>query len=628
MKRLTILTWITLLTSITLHAQTPAAPSNVTARFLDSNTLLMSWQDNSNNEDGFSIVNAFAQYLGDVGPNTTSVQITGFFPGASVQFSVASFIDPPNYIFSEFVSTPVLVVPSEEIARFGHELRTGESFDVALVTNDNNLLESVQVTGLPEWAVLNSSTGRISGTAPQPTFANIDVTANFSDDSNISGSVSIRVIAPLEGPEVVKTLDSVEMLSNSSGVSFELNDFFEDPDTVKAARVQTDLGTFDIALYERATPATVANFLRYVNDSGSSSYNGSFFHRSLSGFVIQGGGYRPSGGEAFTSVSDFLPIANEPGLENVRGTLAMAKIGGDPDSATNEFFVSLGDNRANLDFQNGGFTVFGRIAGDGMTVIDAIAALPTGNYTTITVDGITRSTLLTDCPMNAATAPASMDQSLLADFTEVSEIDPLAYEIINVSGDAVLSHSVDGNILELSPTGGTGGVASLTLRVTDLDGNFVDQVISVTIRTPFEQWAIDNGLNGSDAELLSDPDGDGVLNLAEFAYLTSPNTHDAMPVLFGTTDVDGSEYLSLAFTMRNDSNLSAIYSVLAQDQLTGLPQVVWTNVGFMQNPDNVVTSETLSDRTNIVIRDSEPMDNNATRFMKLEVEEVSLPAER
>ena len=71
-------------------------------------------------------------------------------------------------------------------------------------------------------------------------------------------------------------------------------------------------------------------------------------------------------------------LANEFSLarSNRRGTIAMAKLGGDPDSATSQWYINLADNGANLDFQNGGFTVFGEVSAASMAVVDAIAALP------------------------------------------------------------------------------------------------------------------------------------------------------------------------------------------------------------------------------------------------------------
>ncbi len=141
-------------------------------------------------------------------------------------------------------------------------------------------------------------------------------------------------------------------------------------------RMQTSLGAIDIQLYDADAPNTVVNFLSYVN---SGAYTGSLIHRSVPGFIIQGGGYgwnNTLGGWAAIAANS--PVVNEYSKtrSNLRGTIAMAKLGGNPDSATNQWFFNLADNSANLDTQNGGFTVFGKVIGNGMQVVDAIAALP------------------------------------------------------------------------------------------------------------------------------------------------------------------------------------------------------------------------------------------------------------
>lgn len=140
-------------------------------------------------------------------------------------------------------------------------------------------------------------------------------------------------------------------------------------------RFQTTLGVIDIQLYDAGAPLTVENFLRYVE---TDAYNYSFIHRSVPNFVVQGGGYVwDTGTNAPKLITTFPPVVNEfsPNRSNVRGTIAMAKLGGDPDSATSQWFFNLADNSANLDVQNGGFTVFGQVIGEGMTVVDTIAAL-------------------------------------------------------------------------------------------------------------------------------------------------------------------------------------------------------------------------------------------------------------
>ena len=145
----------------------------------------------------------------------------------------------------------------------------------------------------------------------------------------------------------------------------------------------------DVKLLSDDAPLTVTNFLNYV-DSGD--YNNSFIHRSVPGFIIQGGGftYTPLVNDGTFSNDPLLnnypgglqpipvgpEVVNEFGHSNLRGTIAMAKLGDQPDSATNQWFFNLGDNSTNLDNQNGGFTVFGEVLNTGMNIIDDIANKP------------------------------------------------------------------------------------------------------------------------------------------------------------------------------------------------------------------------------------------------------------
>lgn len=133
-------------------------------------------------------------------------------------------------------------------------------------------------------------------------------------------------------------------------------------------RFKTTLGDIDVELTPSAAPLTVTNFLNYVNKG---AFNGTFFHRMVPGFVAQTGGFK------FSTKPDEIAadaaVKNEPNVSNTRGTLAMAKKDGDPNSATNQFFFNLGNNGANLDAQNGGFTVFGRVINaSSLAVMDRI----------------------------------------------------------------------------------------------------------------------------------------------------------------------------------------------------------------------------------------------------------------
>ena len=135
-------------------------------------------------------------------------------------------------------------------------------------------------------------------------------------------------------------------------------------------KVETEYGDLFLKLYDDKAPVTVANFIAYVERG---DYDKAVFHRSIEGFVLQTGGFKLSssgGGRLLDNVSVRAPIKNESGISNLRGTLAMAKKDGDPDSATSQWFINLDDNSERLDILNGGFTVFGQV--ENMDVVDEI----------------------------------------------------------------------------------------------------------------------------------------------------------------------------------------------------------------------------------------------------------------
>ncbi len=141
-------------------------------------------------------------------------------------------------------------------------------------------------------------------------------------------------------------------------------------------RVQTTEGPIDLTLKDAETPLTVANFLGYVQRL---QYDAGIFHRLARGFVLQGGGFNwnDSATAKLSSVTTTGSVQNEysPSRPNVRGTVAMAKVGGNPNSATSQWFVNLKDNTTILnESQNGGFTVFATVTAPSMAIVDRLAA--------------------------------------------------------------------------------------------------------------------------------------------------------------------------------------------------------------------------------------------------------------
>ncbi|MBL0010743.1 MAG: peptidylprolyl isomerase [Nitrosomonas sp.] len=139
--------------------------------------------------------------------------------------------------------------------------------------------------------------------------------------------------------------------------------------------MKTNIGNIILELYPDKAPKTVENFLEYVEEG---FYKNTVFHRVISGFMIQGGGFDT----AFKQKPTRPPIQNEAanGLKNEIGTIAMARTS-DPHSASAQFFINVANNGF-LNFkassQSGyGYAVFGKVI-TGMEIVNKIASTPTG----------------------------------------------------------------------------------------------------------------------------------------------------------------------------------------------------------------------------------------------------------
>jgi len=240
--------------------------------------------------------------------------------------------------------------------------------------------------------------------------------------------------------------------------------------TATTVRMETSLGAIHIELYDDLAPQTVTNFLRYAG-RGDYSTNG-FFHRSMPGFIIQGGGYTYGDGPlgpVYFHIPVDAPVPNEfsPSRSNIRGTIAMAKLpatdnqgnpipGGGPDSATSEWFFNLADNSANLDNQNGGFTVFGHVI-SGMNVVDNIAKLDTWN------------------------AP-----SLNASFTNLPLINDVTLRPIQPATDLVMVTRIS-RFIETKTLTGTTSVFTADLDMAFSSASAIDQATTASLLAAFAQ---------------------------------------------------------------------------------------------------------------------------------------------
>ncbi len=158
--------------------------------------------------------------------------------------------------------------------------------------------------------------------------------------------------------------------------------------SAQKVKLVTSAGDIVVQLDAAKAPKSVENFLQYVKDG---HYNGTVFHRVIENFMIQGGGMTEDLKQKPTRSP--IPLESRNGLNNERGTLAMARTG-DPNSATAQFFINVKDNEflnAAKSQDGNGYAVFGKVVA-GMDVVDKIRTLPTGNkgpYQNVPIEPIT-----------------------------------------------------------------------------------------------------------------------------------------------------------------------------------------------------------------------------------------------
>jgi cyclophilin family peptidyl-prolyl cis-trans isomerase len=293
-------------------------------------------------------------------------------------------------------------------------------------------------------------------------------------------------------PVVTNQIADFTEYANAPARSIDLATAFADTDVSAAVRLLTVLGPIDLALFGQQKPITVANFLNYVDqgryfitDPTTHQPAYSFIHRSIPTFLIQGGGFlgtvnpNPPPSVQVTAVLAFPPIQNEPGISNTRGTISMAQVGSDANSATSQWFINIADNGGppnNLDIRftppggspAGPYTVFGKVVNNTMTAVDAISAVPRFNA----------GGPFDNLPLRNYTSGNDVQVSNFVSVPGISKISPLSYSVMS-SNSTVANATISGTRLLVA--GHQVGGATFTVTATDFDGGTVSQNFNVNV---------------------------------------------------------------------------------------------------------------------------------------------------
>jgi cyclophilin family peptidyl-prolyl cis-trans isomerase len=286
----------------------------------------------------------------------------------------------------------------------------------------------------------------------------------------------ISIFAQSTVPTLVTTLPNQTLKLNAPPLTLDLTSYFSIPSvTGPIVQFNTILGSYNAELYTSAAPINAANFLTYVN---AGSYTNSFIDRSVPGFVVQGGSYDIVSG-SIAAIPTSAPVVLEYNLPNALGTLAAARTSV-LNSATSAWYINTVDNSTNLGPTNaGGYTVFGRILGTGMTVVNAIASLPVYNV---------NSGQFPNLPVyNYNSTSGSLTTSNLVMVNSITQIPmfptPTAKTAvltwnISSSNPATALATLSGSTLNLSAL--SAGTSLITVTASDTNGNVAQGSFTVT----------------------------------------------------------------------------------------------------------------------------------------------------
>ncbi len=433
--------------------------------------------------------------------------------------------------------------------------------------------------------------------------------------TKIHRAIARAIVEILEARELLSATitDPIADQSFTVGAAdsvINLTSHYGAPTTVRLATTQ---GNIDLELTDEATPLTVANFLAYVD---ASRYNDTIIHRLASStdpndstkkipFVLQMGGYATNSAQPYVQaqvagtavptlqhIAEFAPVQNEfqAGVTtNTLWTVAMAKKGGNPNSATSEFFVNLNNNAGNLDSQNGGFTTFGAVTINSRPVVTAIGNLNIGNANSPLDElPLTR-------PVGTIVSSGTVQRSDFVIINSAGVVQSTLGLAANTDNPQLVTATIEGTSLRLHVLPGQTGNATVNVVITSGTGEQVTDTFHITV-SPSTAETVNAvvGTGGSKKVVWTEADGtiatmtlsqgSGTLNFTG-QQLLSQSTKSGITeitgtnVLLNTLSLTDADKGTLSITTRGADRSVAIGSISSATGLGKLSAPLATLTG-------------------------------------------------